>query len=186
MSMRALLKAVEARVRTLTGLDSSKVAVRLSGEPPAFAGEVFWSVHPGPFTNDLDTGRRDTYEVRVTLTRRSGSYPDDRRGDELMCDATDGMYKDAEAVIAGLHMDYTTLDLVGGTYGAGNWTGGETYSLTTAVNGFVEPLMFESCSEPQRVGNAWFHSDESEDVSGYAMLIVFGKARRVQTIESDT
>jgi hypothetical protein len=184
--MAALLKAVEERAQAILTLTSSNVLVRPTGKPPAFSGEEFWSIHPGEFTNDLDTGRRDTYSIRVTLTRRSGSYPDDRRGDELIAKATTGMYARVNLLIAGLHMDYLVLDYVGGTFGAGNWTGGKSYSLTTAVNGFVEPLMFMQCSEPQEVGASWFHSDEAEDVSGYAILIVFGDARRIQTVESDS
>lgn len=184
--MRALLKAVEERTQSILSLTSSNVAVRPTGKPPAFAGETFWAIHPGEFDNDLDTGRRDTYDVRITLTRKSGSYPDDRRGDELVVDPTDGMYYDAERLIAALHMDYTVLDFVGGTYGAGNWTGGKSYSLGTSVNGFVEPLRFRMCSEPQEVGSSWFHSEDGEEVSGYVMLIVFGGALRVQTIESDS
>lgn len=190
MSMAVLLQAVRDRVKAILSWDDSQVNVALDGQPPPFSGQQFAVVHPGALVNSAMNYLDEKYDVSITVTLRSDYSPPDRLGAEILVKATTGLYATVEALRAGLHMDYTgTLGLCGGSYGAGVWAGGQSYSLPATVNGFVEPLMFQRAGKPEPKGPDWFWAageDGDEATTGVAVQIDLVGARRIQKIEQAT
>jgi hypothetical protein len=182
MAMDVLLQAVVDRVKTIMTYDDTQVDVSDDGKPPPFSGQVFAVVHPGEFSNDGDLSLDEKYDVSVTLTFRTGYVPQDRIGQEVLF-KTIGIYAAVHRLRAGLHMDYTGMGFCGGLGQAG----GKSYSLSSGVNGFSEPLKFRRASKPMVKGPDWFWADGVDDATtGVAVQIDFVGARRIQSIESMT
>ena len=176
MSLRALLLAVSAKVKTVTGLDAANVGVQEDGQPPNFSGELYIAIHPGAFRNNDDAGETDldeVYEVDVTVSRRAGYTPADRVGEELITKVTTGLYARVEAIRAGLHMQYDYI------IGAGADTANTI--IGASDNGFVKPLKFRDCSRPQRKGAEWFGAEKGKP-GGKILVLSFGGAQRVQIV----
>ncbi len=183
--MAVLLQATLTRSRAILTLDESQSCVSLDGQPPPFSGQKFLVIHPGEFSNSDQNYLEETYGVRATLTLRAGVVPEDRIGANLLTLATTGLYALIERLRAGLHMDYTLLQIAGGTVGGSALSGGQSYSLAATVNGFHEPLMFQNCSAPEPKGPDWFWAEGQDDaITGVAVILSFGGAKRLQTIES--
>lgn len=162
-------------IRSDLGLDDKYVGVQPDGRPPPVAGQMYVAIHAGPFQNQSDTSLDETYEARVTLSMRGPVVPTDRQGSDLVVLASTGLLARAEAIRASQHMNYTVLN---------NANTGQTYSIGAGENGFVEPLKFQSASEPIEVGADWWRSDKK--MGGWMVALVFGGARRVQVIEEQS
>lgn len=171
--------------------------VTIDGEPKPDSGQIFYGIVGRGFRNASQESRDDLHSVEIIITLRAGEFPVDRIGGSLIAAAksgnnTGGLWARVEELAAYLHMRYSVLDLVGGSYGAGNWTGGQSYSLATSVNGFVQPLSFSGAEYLGEKGPEWFwahlpKTDYPDDTpSGLAAKLSFDFARRVQTIESQS
>ena len=172
--MRALLQATLNHLRDTLSLDASTSEVMPTGKPPAFAGEVFYTVHPGTVSNQDVHCLDEQYSLDVTITLRSGKVPTDRVGTELLLAEDDGIYDRADAVRAAIHMRYVGLMNDANT------------DLTASVNGFVEPLVFLGYGRVQEQGGNWFGGKGGPGSAGISLTLSFGRARRAQTIESMT
>lgn len=173
MSMRALALGTRDYLRSVLSLDSTNSEVCIDGQPPAFAGEWFYAVHPGGWRHQSsgDDHPDEVYSLSVTLTTRGGRAPFDRWWTEILALADTGLLARAEAVRAKLHLNYSAM---------AEWNTNIAGEGVT-VAGFVEPLRFESCTAPQRRGPSWFHGKGARD-SGFSLTLSFGGARRIQDV----
>lgn len=193
MSMIALQQAVADRIKAITTLTSANVGVSYDGQPPAFDGEKYIQVSAGATRRGQEGNFLDRYfDIDVTVTRRTGYTPQDRIGQDTIDDPNAGMGNDVETLSVLLDRDYLVLSLVGGTMSDGStfWTGGQTYSLTHAQNGFREPLKFSRADKYEIKGPDWFwsHKEQSDyggdPPTGIICVLHFIDARRTQAIGS--
>jgi hypothetical protein len=172
--MPALLLAVRDRLRAALSLGAHECEVQPDGYPHPAAGEVFYAVHPGYVNQDLDTCMDESYEVKVTITAKTGQAPLDRWGTRILTLASTGLYARAEAVRALLHMNETVRASANTTIGAQD-------------NGFTETLRYRGMGPPTPRGPEWFSAeDESVPPAGLSLELTFGGARRVQVIEEQS
>jgi hypothetical protein len=55
-----------------------------------------------------------------------------------------------------------------------------------AGDGFIEPLRFEGGAPPVRRGPWWFSAEGDDDPpAGLSQTLVFGRARRIQTLSGE-
>jgi hypothetical protein len=185
VSLDALLLATVDYLRSPSGLglSSDQCDEQPDGQPPPVAGQVYYAVHEGEWTNNDDLALDEHFGLEITITLRSGVVPRDRTAIGILRD----LRRRAAALRAKVHMAYGILDLAGGSYGGGVWTGGRGYSLAATDNGFVEPLVFLNAGRPSPRGPDWFGAEGAADPpTGVSRTLAFGRARRVQTIESQT
>ncbi len=186
MSARAIVKAVETRLRSAAVLNDPTgrvCGVQDSGQPPQNMGQSYWAVHllgiSGDDPNALSNDR--LYSVGVTITARMGFAPDDRKGSVI---STSGDLLDrAEAVADAMHMDYATCmnvanALIVGTQ-AYSEANGDVPPITT--NGFVEPLRLGSIGAVLEKPGSWVGSKDSAEV--LTVLVTMVGARRVRPLE---
>jgi hypothetical protein len=170
-----MLAAVRDAIRDAFGLDQTGCQVTIDGRADPACGEWFVAVHAGSTTNSGRNGYLDELVgLSVTVTRRTGFSPVDRLGEEAVFD----LLGYASRVKALIHMDYplilsranALLDGVG-----------------TTTNGFVEPLMFQTQQYEGPKGPSWFWSEGVDDgITGLAVTLAFGGARRLVHVDDDT
>lgn len=176
--MQALLFAVRNYLRTGGGgpYANAECDVRPDGAPGPIGPQVFVAVSPGGIRNS-DTSPHsldEEYEIKVTLTMKSGWLPVDNYGPEMVAKASTGLYARAEALRARIHGNYTIINNANTTIGAGE-------------NGFIEPLKFSYMTPPQFKGPDWFSGEDlATPPSGLAVDLTFVAARRVQVIEEQS
>src|SRR5262249_40579634 len=109
MSRRALYKAMRDFIQARLGLDSDSCEIGFSGKPKPSCGELYVAIHPLPtrMIVDGDVGVGKSYGGRVTITRRLGYSPDDRRGIEIWLKDDEGVEAIAEVIIRELAGDST-------------------------------------------------------------------------------
>lgn len=188
--MDALVKSVVYRIKTILTLTDANVGDSYDGQPPAFSGEEYWQVHEGASDNSGVNFLDERFNVDITLTRKTGYTPQDRIGQDTLGDLTTGIRKRARTIAIALNMDYTTLDVCGGTKGqvaTEFWAGGQAWSLTHSDTGFREPLRYGRIDKPEVKGPEWFwatdHSDHSNGPpTGIAITIHLTGARRTQDL----
>lgn len=181
MSQEALLEASRDRLRAvlptvLPNLPASAVEVGFDGAPHPSSGEWFFSIHEGEWRaqsgdHDLD----EYFGVCVTVTRRVTFSPKDRWGTAVLIKAQTGINAVSRKVITALHKNYAVLNaanVIVGTAGAG-------------PDGFVEPLWYLNASPVALKGPDWFEAAD-DGTAGVARTLVFGRARRLQTIHGMT
>lgn len=173
MSTRALLKAVETRLRSaacLSDPDGKVVGVQPDGRPPAKAGQWYYAVHGAGVSQDdqnsLSHDRR--HAVTVTITRRVAEIPRDRRGERLT--VADELLDLAEQVGDWLHMDYRSM----------NAANALIPGIDTTTNGFVEPLKLQSITPVQEVGSEWVRGEDADGSDVFTVAVYLGGALRVR------
>lgn len=189
MSARALLRAVEARLRSAAVLNDQPAeavgrvcAVRDDGRPPQNMGQWFYAVHHARAEAGTDSDVVEVVDlyhaVTVTITARKGYTPDDRKGQVLV---TAGDLIDRAEALGGpglIHGNYADVmnaanALIPGTeaycavHGGSPWT-----------NGFVEPLWLLGYGPCEEKPGSWVGSKDASEV--LAIAVRFGKARRLQ------
>lgn len=178
MSQGILCTAVVTRLQSVLSLSSTSVEFMFDGQPPPMCGEEFFAVWPGAWRpNDIE-GLDEEFGVNVTLTRRARFAPKDRRATEIWTKLTTGMDARLRQIIAAIHLDKGSDAILNA---ANTLLGG-------SVNGFVEPLKFRDGGRPEIKGPDWFSADNEGGGglmnAGVAQTLMFGGARRIQTIES--
>lgn len=179
MSMRALLQATRDHLRSMLGLEQTTCEVMFSGQPPPWAGEEFWAVHQRSWIGDHgDQDIDEKYGVDVTYSRRlNGIVPWDRAGVELLLKTPGGIYHRVEDGRVKLHKNYDLMNLAN--------------SLIDAVaegrtNGFEEPYLLATVSNPQPQRATWFHGKPGSKEAGISMVISLNPARRLQELPDMT
>ncbi|WP_020474923.1 hypothetical protein [Zavarzinella formosa] len=168
--MNELILATVEHLRSAAGLSLSADVCdeQPDGQPPPNAGQVYYAVHEGAWTNTADESLDEYCGVCVTITLRAGYAPRDRIALALLRD----LRARRAAVRAAIHDNYDLMNLA-------------NTKLGPAVNGFVEPLRFRDAGRPQTKGPDWFYAEAAgHPVAGVTVTLVFEKARRVQTLES--
>lgn len=173
MSQRALLLATREVLRGRLGLSQEECEVTVDGQPLPVAGEWFYAVHPGSWTNSSDLNLSEEYGVLVTVSVRIGMVPWDRVGQELLARVWDGLVAQCEKVRATLHMNYTLMNDANTLIGQ-----------ATEWNRLIVPLMFLDGGRAQRRSGDWFSARTRGGVSGLSQTLTFGRAVREQTLES--
>lgn len=186
MSIRAILKAVETRLRSTAVLNDplgKKCAIQETGRPDPGFGQLYYAVHWGGATADSmihEVGHVDMeHAVNVTITARVGVVPTDRRGDVI---STAGELFDlAEAIAAPgvIHGNYAEVmnvanGLIPGTAEYEVLNPG--YGIT--VNGFVEPLVLLGYGPLQEQPASWAGGRHGKN-DLFTITVRFGRARRI-------
>ena len=188
MSIRAILKGVETRLRSEDVLnDSPEQAVGryvgiqpAPGMPPPNFGQYYVAIHWGGGRGaDKLPERHDVYHgVVCTLTARLNYAPGDRHAIRLT--TVDDIY-DLVDQIAGpniIHGNWATItyanEFIEGTAEYVAIQGG-----TATVNGFVEPLILTSFG-PERSASAEWISAAKTPKDVYIIDIRFAEARRLR------
>ncbi len=175
MSMNAIIAGVVKHLRSKSGLglDDRMCDEQLDGQPPPNAGQLYYGVHSGSWNgSSQESGETldEYYGVNVTITLRIGNVPTDRRGVVAIRD----LRKKAAECRAMLHMSYATI----------NYANAHE-EITSANNGFIEPLVFQNALNEQFRGPDWFWAegmDNAEANVGVSITLSFGNARRVQVV----
>lgn len=185
MSLRALLKGVRAAIQAAYSLDATGCDITPDGRPPPVAGQRFLAVHPGGLGNSTQNMLDERADLLVTITDRTGVAPWDRIGSNILVD-DNGTLAKAEAVRVLINMSYDVIGranlVIPGTaaYVAAN--GG-----SATVNGFIEPLICQGLRYLGPKGPDWFFAEGSDPaVTGVAVQLSFGRARRVQDVSTAT
>ena len=172
--MSALLSAVKT---TLVGFQSTWTTlvcdVGIGPEPAPACGELFIRIYPGNWSvigKDEGADLDEVYGVNICVTRRLNYSPLDRTGTEVLIKATTGLEDVCALIRTYLHYNYTLMNAVNTALGG-------------SVNGFIEPLRFRDGGIPIVRGADWF-SAEDETLAGLSQTLIFGGARRLQTVES--
>lgn len=172
--MNELILATVEHLRTALTLDAKVCDEQPDGQPPPNAGQVYYAVHQGGWTNAADEYLDELCGVLVTITLRAGYVPKDRtsltlfRAIRPMC----------SLVRQHVHDNYALMNLANTKLNA---------AFGHTVNGFVEPLRFRSVSPPAVRGPDWFSAEAQPNghtITGVSCTLVFERARRVQTLES--
>lgn len=174
----AYLTAVMEGIRTAYSLDLWHCDVTPDGKAHPDAGEWYYAVHPGSLTNSAQNYRKDTVGLYVTLTLRTDSIPQDRIGQEAVL-GREGIIARAKALAALVNMNYEMMD--------------RANELLTAAAGaagaspFYLPLQFMEAAYLGPKGPDWFFAEGQEPtVTGLAVQLSFGRAERVQYLETQT
>lgn len=174
MSMNSLILGVVDFLRapsTGLGLDDKSCDEQPDGQPPPMAGEWYVAVTEGSWTNDATECLDESYGVEITITRRTTFSPSDRVNVAVKRE----LRRKAAEIRAAIHgreepriAANTRLD-------------------ANVENVFVEPLRFRSAGKIEPKGPDWFWAEGmTNPPTGVAITLIFGGARRVQTIESQT
>lgn len=188
MSISALLRGVESRLRSAAVLDDApreavgKVCgVQADGSPPPFSGQFYYAVwFNGARNNDPNALSMEWYyNVGVTVTAKMGYAPKDRRGARLT--TSNELLDRAMAVAAALHQDDShRIEANQLIVGTAEWAALQTPTGRTTVNGFLEPLRFQSVSKVQDAPPGWAGTDGQNEM--LFVDVLFRDAFRAQYI----
>jgi len=175
MSMNAIILGSVDFLRSSNGLnlDTKECDEQPDGQPPPMAGQRYFAISEGDWSNSATESLDETYGVEVTITLRAGVVPVDRINVALK----QQLRIVAAQVRAKIHMNYNLMAAANAKLNA------------SVENVFVEPLRFRSAGKIQIREADWFWAHVTDDTkapSGVSITLVFGGARRVQTIESQT
>ena len=135
MSMGAVLKQVRDHLRDALSLGVDQCGIQPDGVPPDSADEFYLAVNEMGVTSTAREHLLEEYEIEVSVWRRAGGYPADRRGDVQLSDdpylAGILTLDDLErAVIRNLHGNYDDITVAANTaIGAGVGDGGDVFQL---------------------------------------------------------
>ncbi|VTT96561.1 unnamed protein product [Gemmataceae bacterium] len=189
MSARALLRAVEARLRSAAVLNDQPAqpvgrvcAARDDGRPPQNMGQWFYSVHHARAEAGTDGDVVDVVDlyhaVTVTITARKAYAPDDRKG-QVLVTAGDVIDR-AEALAAPgvVHGNYVDVMNAANALIPGTAEYDAIHGGGVTTNGFVEPLWLLGYGPCEEKPASWVGSRDAAEV--LAIAVRFGKARRLQ------
>lgn len=191
MSIAALLKGVETRLRSAEVLDDQPgeevgklCGVTVApGRPHPNFGQLFYSVHwSGGRGNDRNPQRHDVLAaVTVTITAKMANVPRDRRG---LRATTPAELMDLVDQVAGpdvIHGNYDVLAhanrLIEGT---AEWVALHQPGGTATVNGYVEPLVLLDFGPEREATPDWVASRSGDADNVYVIPVRFGDARRIR------
>lgn len=187
MSQRALHLAVRDRIRAALTLTADECRCLPDGKPPAFAGALFVSVHPGPWRGEEIEGSAEEMGCEVTVTLRAAFAPADQQGEEIWLEALSGLDAVCRRVVAAVITDVT-----GGAGGATVLTRANTF-VGALANGFAEKLQLRDGGRATAQKAEWFgaaavagrvaHHGQTA-YAGLSQTLSFGGARRFQSYES--
>ena len=175
MSETALLDAVRRRIVTECGYSENQCEVELDPNTvPALVGDLYVLVHPSGWSagpnNETSGGVLDElYSIGVTVIKRCTAIPRDRRRSVLL-DNLKGLNVHVRRIIAAVQFNYAINNLANENVGN--------------HEGFVEALKFRAVTEPREVDAAVFAAQAGAQPVGIGRTIIFGGARRIQTIAS--
>jgi hypothetical protein len=173
MSMNAAILGTVNFLRdpTILGLGKEVCDEQPDGQPPPTAGQIYYAVCEGSWTNNRTEYLDEEYGVEITITKRSSHIPSDRVNIEIKRE----LRNKAAELRAKIH-------------GSDLWMMAANTLLNEATeNIFVEPLRFRSAEKIVPRGPDWFFSEgDNRPASGVSITLIFGQARRIQSIESQT
>jgi len=183
----AFLSAVRNRLLEEVGdLNEDNCELRIRGMPPPWAGEEYVGLYatgwePGELSRISDRAIDEIYSFAVTITRRIGFSPGDRRSGEIYYIVSDGMEARARQITAAILKK--RLEICGDA----NTRLQQITERGTITNGlFVEPLRWQGTdAEPREVGPEWFSANPDDNRAyGFALDIRFGDIRRIHNVSS--
>ncbi len=187
MSIRALLKGVEKRLRSEEVLDDrpeesvgALVGIHDDGRPPNNAGQFYFALWwTGGRGTDKNPQRHDVmHGVCLTLTARLNYAPRDRQGTRLT--TIGDVYDLVDRVAAPniLHGNWATIEYANEFItGTAAWAALDSENREVSVNGFIEPLVLGTFSKrPTPAG--WLGAEKGGDI--VVVDIRFEMARRIQ------
>lgn len=189
MSARALLKAVETRLRSAAVLNDptgTRCGIQTDGRPPGQSGQLYYAIHWAGARDRQEATTADQvdleHQVTVTISARLGVAPPDRRGAKI---STTGDLLDLAEALAQpgvIHGQYAHVmnaanALIPGTQEYSDAQGG-TPPPDVTTNGFEEPLHLIGLGPVLPKNKDWMTTHLNPDV--YAVEVRFGKARRLQ------
>lgn len=169
-----LLLAVRNRLRDQAPYTDAQCEIEMDEQAPAVAGDLYVVVttggwQPGPRhatakgVNDL------VYSVDVTVVRKAGSTPRDRRRNIF--------FRNLSSLTAEIDKIYTAIDWSLTVMNAANTL---ITAETGSTEGFIHPLVFTGMDrKPRVVPGEFFGGAAGESVAGLARTISFGAARRM-------
>lgn len=173
MSIRALMVGMQEHLRLELNLTEGECDMQPFAQPPSVMGERYVAFCEDGIQGAGTRGQGAStltkiYQVRVSVTRRTGKYGRDRVN-KLFLDGLDAIDDLATRVIASVHGNYTLMSLANA-------------QITGQVK-FTLPLWFVSQEPASLVGADWAGPVAENDGSTYiATVIRFAGALRVQTI----
>lgn len=183
MSARAILKAVEARLRTLLADPAGKVSgAQPDGKPPPGSGQWYTAAHWAGATARSDGTIADAVDldhaVTVTISARMGQVPQDRRGERITLG--NELLARAEALAApqAIHGNYEDVMNAANALIPGTAEYAAIHGGGVTTNGFEEPLLLLGYGPCEEKPGSWVGSKESPEV--LVIAVRFGKARRLQ------
>lgn len=173
MSLAALLASVRNTVRLVVQVTDAECDCRDNGAPVnAQFNQQFFAVHPTQwFPGDLDDingpgGVNHEYAVSVTITKKVGIVPPDRRFDTVFLNGLDSFESQATQIINAVHQSQDVMAFAN--------------SLITRSKYFIiEPLRWLGCDPtPVDRGGEWIGSKPTPNPVAQSLEIRFGRARR--------
>ena len=170
MSLAALLEAVRDRLRVELNLKDTVCDVEIRGDPPPFAGSVYFAVHPASKRSIIEDVFDENYEVGVTVTQRIIGVPIDRWGGEFLLRNFNSIDRRTREVAVQIHNQVDVLTRANNIITTDDPT----------QNGIIEPLRWTGTESPPRVvDGTWFTAQPETDV-GLVVEVQFGGARRLE------
>ncbi len=186
MSTAALMLAVRdfLRGRPELNLAKEQCEVTHKGRPFNASGDLFVGIWYGYWRDHGSNGQSlDTeHGVNVTVSVRATQIPQDKLGPEVIAKANVGLVSLCERINALVHMDPQTLTQGGVAFQAVMFLANEM--IGKGANGFVEPLQFLDGGRPEDAPANWWGGKGGW--GGLMQTLAYGKANRVQVIESQT
>lgn len=174
----AYLQAVRDAIRAQFNIDQYHCEVTPDGKAHPDAGEWYYAVHPGSLSNQAVNYRKDIVGLYVTVTMRTDSIPQDRLGQEAVLDRN-GIIRRAKALAAFVNMNYDIMNAANELLTAAADEAG--------ASPFYLPLQFVEAAYLGPKGPDWFFAEGSEaTVTGLAVQLSFGRAERIQYLETQT
>jgi hypothetical protein len=186
LSIDALQRAVLQQLRASLELSDADSDIVLEGMPHPSAGEQFVGVWEGAWDVDPRGSNRgaylfEIYGINVTVTRRIGFSPLDRIAPEVLIKQKKGLNAACRSILIAVHMNYLQiLDIA-------NIDIEQEQGIP--IEGFVEPLRFQSAGRAELKGPDWFSASAELDAEGYGMVglartMAFGGAKRNQRLDA--
>lgn len=175
MSLAAVLIATRDHLVTLLGLDPLKlISVEEDAQPPPWAGDVYYVVHPilwGPHHAAGDDASLDEeYGLAVTISMKRRGIPTDKLMKQLFLKALTGMEKRLREVMLAIGGPdrYTLMQSVN--------------KITEGTEALCEPFRWVGSDvSPEPKDGTWWGAEPISD-AGWIMAARFSGARRIQRV----
>jgi hypothetical protein len=189
VSIRALLKAVESRLRSAAVLDDAAgkyCGVQPDGRPPPGCGQLYYAVHHTGATDRREATTADqtdlSYAVSVTVTARLGVAPTDRLGAKVSTPGDLLDLAEALAEVGVVHGNYAQVlaganALIPGTQEYSDASADDPPPGVT-TNGFEEPLALAGIGQLVERPASWVRAERASEV--WSVEVRFAGARRLR------